>query len=89
MNLDNDLNQPFVLLNDLNENIHDQILDENNENFKEKFKNIVLYRIPILILADSFYSNSNYFYNLFEDYNLIDNKIVLYVFFRLFILIGK
>ena len=89
MNLDNELNQPFVLLNDLNENIHDQILDENNENFKEKFKNIVLYRIPILILADSFYSNSNYFYNLFEDYNLIDNKIVLYVFFRLFILIGK
>jgi hypothetical protein len=92
MNLDNDLNQPFVLVNNLNENIHDQILDENNENLKERLKfikNILLYRIPILILADSFYANSNHFYNLFENYNFVDNSIALFLFFRLFILIGK
>ena len=95
MSLDNDLNQPFVLLCENNENIHNQILDndiQNYRNLNEKLKfiaNTILYRIPILLIADLFYAKSNYFYSIFESYIFFDSSIVFFIIHRLFILIGK
>ena len=93
----NDLNQPFALIHDRNENIHDHILEnnfQNHPNLKERLKfiiNAILFRIPILYVCDIFYANSAYFYNQFEHFfqYFYVASLGVYVLHRLFILIGK
>jgi hypothetical protein len=97
MDLNNDLNQPFLLFNGINDNnvnIHERLVeidDQTEGTLKDKLKflsNTILFRIPLLYFCDKFYANTAYFNNIFENLNIFDS-FCLYLISKLFMLIGK